>query len=119
MCGVPIRQPAHTRPRCSCQHHTLRVRVAASSVEMAAKKRPKKKPVKKQVRYLGLPSPPPSSPIPRPTSSTPSHDVFIAPRPPPPPPQAASDDGDLFVHEGTKGFTGDPNAFVYRVGLSE
>ena len=34
-------------------------------------------------------------------------------------PVAASDDGDLFVHEGTKGFTGDPNAFVYRVGLSE
>ena len=82
---------------------------------MAAKKRPKKKPVKKQVHYLGLPRPPPSSPIPRPYI-TPSHDVFIAPRPPP---QAASDDGDLFVHEGTKGFTGDPNAFVYRVGLSE
>ena len=74
-----------TRPRCSCQHHTLRVRVAASSVEMAAKKRPKKKPVKKQVRYgwdrwtsLGI-----GGLVPRPTSSTPSHDVFIAPRPPP------------------------------------
>merc|ERR1719261_1326185 len=28
----------------------------------------------------------------------------------------AVDDDDLFVHEGTKGFTGDENAFVYRTG---
>jgi hypothetical protein len=26
------------------------------------------------------------------------------------------DDDDLFVHEGTKGFTGDDFAFVYRTG---
>ena len=89
--------------------------MAASSVEMAAKKRPKKKPVKKQVRYLGLPRPPPSSPIPR----TQFHAISRCIHSTTTPPQAASDDGDLFVHEGTKGFTGDPNAFVYRVGLSE
>jgi hypothetical protein len=28
----------------------------------------------------------------------------------------AVDDDDLFVHEGTKGFTGDDFAFVYRTG---
>ena len=39
---------------------------------------------------------------------------------PPPRPQAKaqSDDSELFYHEGTKGFTGDPNAFVYKIGLS-
>jgi len=29
---------------------------------------------------------------------------------------AAADSDDLFVHEGTKGFTGDQFAFVYRTG---
>ena len=29
---------------------------------------------------------------------------------------AAADSDDLFVHEGTKGFTGDEFAFVYRTG---
>lgn len=40
---------------------------------------------------------------------------------PPPRPQAKaqSDDSELFYHEGTKGFTGDPNAFVYKIGLSQ
>jgi len=28
------------------------------------------------------------------------------------------DDSDLFVHEGTNGFQGDENAFVYRAGLA-
>ena len=33
--------------------------------------------------------------------------------------QAVSDDGDLFYHEGTKGFVGDQvNAFVYQIGLA-
>jgi hypothetical protein len=32
---------------------------------------------------------------------------------------AAVDDDDLFVHEGTKGFTGDAAAFVYRQGLAQ
>jgi len=31
----------------------------------------------------------------------------------------AVDDEDLFVHEGTRGFTGDDQAFVYRVGLAQ
>jgi hypothetical protein len=30
-----------------------------------------------------------------------------------------ADDNDLFVHEGTKGFTGDEAAFVYRAGLAQ
>merc|ERR1719247_3330524 len=30
----------------------------------------------------------------------------------------AVDDDDLFVHEGTQGFQGDENAFVYRAGLA-
>merc|ERR1712106_1199581 len=51
----------------------------AASIDMGAKKKPKKKPVKKQ---------------------------------------AQSDEGSLFVHEGTKGFVGDPNAFVYQIGLA-
>merc|ERR1711935_1233131 len=33
--------------------------------------------------------------------------------------KAQSDDSELFYHEGTKGFTGDPNAFVYKIGLSQ
>merc|ERR1719387_3368689 len=32
--------------------------------------------------------------------------------------QAPADDDDLFVHEGTRGFTGDDFAFVYRQGLA-
>merc|ERR1711957_1113724 len=51
----------------------------AASIDTGAKKKPKKKPVKKQ---------------------------------------AQSDEGSLFVHEGTKGFVGDPNAFVYQIGLA-
>ena len=89
---------------------------------MGAKKKPKKKPVKKQVRNVGLPWPPTST-APVSTSRTdpraPLSTRSLSLPPPRPQAKAQSDDSELFYHEGTKGFTGDPNAFVYKIGLSQ
>lgn len=77
---LPARRPA----RSACQHHTIRLRVAASSVEMGAKKKPKKKPVKKQAcRPPHRPAPPTPvttlRPIPDPHVRSPSLCTSVTP----------------------------------------
>ena len=83
---------------------------------MGAKKKPKKKPVKKQAcRPPHRPAPPTPVTTLRPIPDPHAHTLSAPPRSQA---KAQSDDSELFYHEGTKGFTGDPNAFVYKIGLS-
>ena len=72
--GPPARLACPPPARSACQHHTIRLRVAASSVEMGAKKKPKKKPVKKQAcRPPHRPAPPTPVTTLRPIPDPPAH----------------------------------------------